>query len=249
MNNIFPIVTHYSQKFLLQPILCSYESGSLLSLSTNPPPLSPPCSTSQFATCLTMPNIQALSDDRFDDDTYQVNYNHGRKLATLPMPSDPRDAGVQLRNLVPYNSNPDFTFSGPLLESIQSSSNNEPTNPRKKSRAPSQMNDDEPLLSPLIAISSGEQKEERAQRLVAKFSRRPISLPYAPYTTSKKPRSGKKSKVSTHAGTEKAPQAPSKAASHLSKTRPGRPSKKSKAAKESAVPVRRSARIAAKRKK
>jgi hypothetical protein len=199
-----------------------------------------------------MSNIHTLSDDSFDDDdsnTYQVNYNHGRRLASLAMPCDPQDAGVQLRNLVPYNSNPDFTFSRPLLESIHSPSNDEPTYSRKKSRAPPQMNDDEPLCSPLITISCEEQKEERAQRLVAKFPRRPISPTYVPHTTSRKPKSGTKTKLPTHAGTEKALQAPSKAASHPSKPRPGRPSKKSKAAKESAVPVRRSARIAAKEKK
>ncbi len=61
-----------------------------------------------------MSNIHTPSDDCLDDDdskTYQVNYNHGRSLASLAMPSDPQDVGVQLRNLVPYNSNPDFTFS------------------------------------------------------------------------------------------------------------------------------------------
>lgn len=199
-----------------------------------------------------MPNIHTLSEDSFgdDSDTYQVNYHHGHRLASLAMPIDPQDAGAQLRNLIPYNKNPNFTFSRPSLESIHSPSNDEPTYSRKKSRVPPRMNDDEQLCSPLIKVRrEGQEREERAQRLVAKYARQPPPTTDVQHTTSRNPKDRKKKTPLTRAGAEKAYQPPSRPAPTPPKPHPGRPSEQSKAAKETALPVRRSARIVAKEKK
>ncbi len=111
------------------------------------------------------------------------------------------------------------------------------------------MNDGELLCEPVATVSRGKQRrKERRRRLATEYIRFPppaYVLPTA-YSLPKKTKSRTKKTHPSRAGMKKQYQDLLKAVSPPAEKRPGRPVNKGKVARETVVPVRRSARIAVK---